>query len=139
MNNLRKKIPAILVLITLIFSGNFSYALTHIDCLIDNGIAHHKCEMECCKESDCCGEEEPALPGELIASDENNCCTVHFDQAVQHDDAILIAAKTSDNIKTDVLKADDGLASIYSSEYFKVITHRFKTTNIYLTVSNLRI
>lgn len=120
-------------------SGNFAYAVTHLDCIVDDGFAHHKCEMECCQESDCCGQEEQqAYSGESITED-GSCCEVHIEQAIEQDFAILQAANTSENIKTDILAVNSNSVTEYKSEYIRVITHRFKTTNIYLSVSNLRI
>lgn len=124
--------------VVLFSTGNFSYAVSHMDCIIGVGLAHHECEMECCVESDCCtGEELPESAVESIGSEK--CCEIHIDQAGPQDYAILQFAKTNEIVKTNPLNTADVFISKKNSEYFNIFTHRFKTTNIYLSVSNLRI
>ncbi len=122
----------------MLFTGNFAFAVTHLDCMADNN-AHHKCEMECCIEGDCCPDEEitNSATGAMITG--NSCCEVHIEQAVLQDDAILLITKTPDNRKFETLKTGLSVQQDYKQDFTRLTTHRFKTTNIYLSVSNLRI
>lgn len=132
--NLRKNIVSIILTAVLLTSGNFAFAVSHADCFSDE-TGHHKCEMECCKEGDCCAEDGKAVE---ITDQSGGCCETHIEQAVEQEDAVLIV-----NNKVDIQKLSlctPGICiSIYSSEDFSVITHKFKTTNIPIVVSNLRI
>lgn len=130
-----RKISSYLVTAAMLVSGNFSFALTHIDCIIDQ-TAHHKCEMECCKESDCC-EPVENFAKESIA-DDVTCCEVHVEEAAEPDFAVLHLGSPNDYSKTEILKGLDVIID-HKREFTRLITHKLKTTNIYLSVSNLRI
>lgn len=122
----------------MLLTGNFAYAVTHLDCIVDD-VTHHECEMECCKEGNCCStEEEQTNLAESLASDDM-CCEVHIEQAIEQDYAVLLIEKTTEKqFKSSAVTAS--VTSIQSKQdYTNLITHRFKTTNIYLSVSNLRI
>ena len=122
----------------MLFTGNFAFAVTHLDCMVDD-MAHHECEMECCKEGDCCNEESEASDFAVKITSDDNCCDVHIEQAAEQDNATITITKTPEKLKYQSLKTDLTADNTYSSEYFGLITHKFKTTNIYLSVSNLRI
>lgn len=115
-------------------SGNFAYAVSHSDCLSDE-TGHHKCEMECCIEKDCFTEDQKAA---AITDESSGCCQTHIEKAVEQEDAVLIVNKTGDVQKHPVCSLGVCI-SIFSSLDFSVVTHKFKTTNIPVEFSNLRI
>jgi hypothetical protein len=90
--------------------------------------------MECCQQSDCCSEEEKAVE----IKDDDGCCDVHVEQSTETEYPLPVINNTVEKIKTEPLKINYS-ASELSSENFSLTSHKFKTSYIYLTVSNLRI
>jgi hypothetical protein len=131
----RKNIIPILLSAVLLTTGNFALAISHADCFSDES-GHHKCGMECCKEGDCCTEEQ----GTVKITDENgSCCETHVEQSAEQDNALLNVNGKNENIKQSFQFFSLYSLVSYSSGDFSVITHKFKTTNIPVAVSNLRI
>ena len=115
----------------MLFTGNFAYALTF-----------EKCEMECCGEKSCCddGTEETSGNNAVkITSVEDTCCEVYIEQAVEPDHATLIVTKTTNNPNSEAVKIGITVHVDHQQDYTRAITHKFRTSNIYLSVSNLRI
>ncbi len=140
MNKFRQNITSIILASALLFTGNFAFAVSHLDCMVDN-MAHHECEMECCKESDCCPEESETSDFAAVKITSNdNCCDVHVEQAAEQDNAIVLPVVSLDKLKSGLLKSTEAAPETeYIQNYTKLFTHKFQTTNIYLSVSNLRI
>jgi len=115
--------------------SNFAYALATWDCIrVDNG--YITCEMECCKENPCLDDESKDIP--VIKDDSKSCCQVHVEQSTEQDISMPVLNKTFDISKFIIAAAELKLISTDSFGSRQVI-HKFKTTNIFLTVSNLRI
>jgi hypothetical protein len=136
LNRIRKNTIIYTIAAAMLFSGNFAFAVSHIECSMDEA-AHHKCKKECCQESDCCAENTGNLAGIEAVFSDDICCEVHVEQAVEQDYAVLIFVKTFDNVKHDGLKTESGIQPAFKP--VKIITHKPETVNIYLSVSNLRI
>jgi hypothetical protein len=136
-NKIRQNTVSIFLVIAMLFTGNFAFAISHIDCMVEE-TTHYTCEMECCQEDDCCDSGENSNSEAVILSGDN-CCEVHIEQAVEQDYALLLIAKTTEKQKYETLKADLNIQSAHKPDYNGSITYKFISTNIYLAVSNLRI
>ncbi len=115
--------------------GNFTFALAHGDCLISSEM-HITCEMECCKENPCLEDETEGIIE--ITDESNSCCKTHIDEALAGDVSLPVLVNNSENLKS--------FAWIAGTEYlfsevngFSKILHKYKTTNILLITSVLRI
>jgi hypothetical protein len=93
--------------------------------------------MECCVQSDCCEGELSIVQTETISSNDG-CCVVHIEEASVQNFVLPVITLNSDKSKihfnVSVLPVE-----LFSGNAFIPVTHKLKTTNIYLTVSNLRI
>lgn len=112
----------------MLFTGNFIYAFTPTGC-----------EMECCKEKNSSKSKEILNSDAVFIVNDDNCCDVYIEQAVEQDHAILIITKTINNPNTEAVKMSISEQPEYKQDYTRSLTHKYKTTNIYLSVSNLRI
>lgn len=122
----------------LVFTGNFAYALSHLDCVVEES-THHTCQEECCATSDCC--EEESAPGfmESVTISSEKCCEVHISQAQPQNSAILTLAKNTDNVKTSFVKSEVSVHSESIQVFTQLPQYKISSQNIYLSVSNLRI
>jgi hypothetical protein len=132
----RQNIIIYLLSAAVLFTGNFALAVTHLDCIMEEE-AHHKCEMECCAQSDCCESETNEQGAPEITAE--GCCEVHIEQAVHQDYTLPLISKNPDKLKYEIAKSGISSECEFKTAYFSLVTHQFKTTNIYLSVSNLRI
>ena len=133
MNKLRTNITAVILALGMLTSGNFAYVILHGECITEES-THHKCEMECCQESDCCEGEDNAV--EIKNGD--NCCEVHVETSQEQNYPLPPLNKTPEKQKIDVIKLNLSSAN-FDSQYQVLTTHKLKTTNIFLELSNLRI
>jgi len=130
-----KNIFSILISLLILSGGNFIYAIAHGDCIIgDHG--HTTCEMECCK-SDPCAEDEADGTVQIV-DESNSCCKTHIGQAAQQDTPVLIHAEKTFIAKV-IVNTGDNKVTLPDTGLFRRIIHKFKTTNILLTTSILRI
>lgn len=94
--------------------------------------------MKCCEESDCCLQETAAGNTPEILKDNDGCCVVHIEEASVQNFVLPVIGASAEKIKmhfnVSVLPAE-----LFSGNSFTPLTEKFKTSNIYLTVSNLRI
>jgi hypothetical protein len=121
--------------VVVLTSGDFAFALSHSDCFSGES-GHHKCEMECCTEADCCAEEQGTIQ---ITDDSDGCCETHIEQAVEQDLAVLLINKVSEYQSQSERSFSINELNDYVSYDYSVLTHKFKTSNIFLELSNLRI
>jgi len=126
-NKIRQNIVTVFLVATMLFTGNFAFAIAPLDC-----------EMECCEANSCEIEENADSVATPVFSNDN-CCVVYIEQAVEQDHAILLIAKNFNNPNYENFKIGLTILPEYKQDYIRLITHKFKTTNIYLSVSNLRI
>lgn len=136
LNKVRRNISVFILSFVLLTSGNFAFAVSHLECIGDEA-GHHKCEMECCQKDDCCTGEGGQKAVEI--KDENgSCCEVHIEKSMEQDITlpVITAGPEKNNIEFIVLTLKP---HILNSQFFPVIIHKLKTTNIFLTISNLRI
>lgn len=137
MKAFRQNITIYLLSAAVLFTGNFAFALSHLDCIMEEE-AHHKCEMECCAQGDCC-ESEAAEQTSAATISGDKCCEVHIEQAVHQNYTLPLLTKNPDKLKYEIAKSGFSSECEFKTGYFSIVTHQFKTTNIYLSVSNLRI
>jgi len=94
--------------------------------------------MECCQQSECCKEDPASDVTPQILNDNDGCCVVHIEEASVQNFVLPVITLNSDKSKIHfnvyVLPIE-----LFSGNAFIPVTHKLKTTNIYLTVSNLRI
>ncbi|MCC6865523.1 MAG: hypothetical protein IT280_05125 [Ignavibacteria bacterium] len=129
-----RNIISVFAAFILLTGGNFAYALAHSDCiLVDEG--YITCEMECCKKNPCI-EDFKDIP--VIKDNSKSCCQLHIEQTVEQDITMPVVTKTADISKFIFSEHELNLTSIDIVGSPQVI-HKFKTSNIFLTVSNLRI
>ncbi|MBZ0203887.1 MAG: hypothetical protein K8I03_12785 [Ignavibacteria bacterium] len=136
MKRLRNNTIRIIMAALLLVMGNFSVALAHIDCKIGDS-SHSKCEMECCQEGACCSEEENEHAVE-IKDESGSCCEVHIEKSMEQDITMPVITFGTEKNNLDFLVLTLR-PEILASQFFPVIVHKLKTTNIFLAVSNLRI
>ncbi len=136
MKNYFKNITSVILSLLLLSGGNFAFALTHGDCIIVSN-EHSTCEMECCLEIPC-GDEENN--GEVQIKDVSYlCCNVHIEQNMQQDYYTMpLISKTTYPAKI-ILFSTINSQNFNSLNVPILIIQNFKTTNIFLVVSNLRI
>lgn len=134
MKNYIRNISRIFIALVMLSGGNFAYALAHGDCII-NSNGHQTCEMECCKESDCCKDDSKTV---LIKDVGNSCCVVHTEQSLEQDYRMPIISQKPELAKA-FFNTIDVTDNISTSIRYIQVSHKFITTNIFLTVSNLRI
>lgn len=130
-----KNITSTIITLLLLSGGNFVFALAHGDCIIDSN-GHISCEMESCYEIPYDDEENN---GEVqIKNDSYSCCNVHIEQSLKQVFTLRIIAKKPELSKTFLFNINTASILNVSSRFFPVF-EKFKTTNIFLVVSNLRI
>lgn len=137
MNKLRKNTISLLLSLVILCGGNFTFALSHFDCTSSNNV-HHKCIMECCKQSDCCEPELAITVSPETLSDNNGCCIVHIEESAEHDLVLRVLAAGTEKNKISFIGSILPI-ELLSDNSILPVTRKLKTTNIYLTVSNLRI
>jgi hypothetical protein len=135
MLNYFRNIISLFTALVMLAGGNFIYAVAHGDCVQVEG-GYISCEMECCKENPCL--DDLLDKTEKIKDDSKSCCQLHIEQAVEQDITMPVISKTSELTKIILAAPELQLTSIDTFGSPQVI-HKFKTTNIFLTVSNLRI
>ncbi len=136
MKSFKNTAISVLLAVLIPVTGNFAVAFMHLQCRI-NDSSHSTCEMECCAEDSCCEvEDESAVK---ITDENGSCCETHIEQAVEQDNAVLVINNPGDNLKYSVRTFTLCSDNILCSEGFSEITHKFKTTNIPIEFSNLRI
>ncbi len=133
--NYFRNIISLVTAFIMLAGGNFAYAIATWDCTrVNNG--YITCEMDCCKENPCL--EEEAKDVHVIKDDSKSCCQLHIEQSVEQELSMPVINKTSELSKFIIAAPELQLTSIDTFGSRQVI-HKFKTTNIFLTVSNLRI
>ncbi len=130
-----RNIISILTAIVMLAGGNFIYAIAHGDCVQVAG-GYISCEMECCKESPCI--EDLLDKTEKIKDDSRSCCQLHIEQSVEQELTMPVPNKTSELSKV-LFSAPVLITTTEDTSGSPQVIHKFKTTNIFLTVSNLRI
>ncbi len=130
-----KNIISILTAFILLSGGNFAYAVSHIDCIfINNG--YITCEMDCCKEDPCADDENSSKV--IIKDDSKSCCQVHIEKSMEQDVSLPVLIKKTENTKVFFFSLISAVTVNESAGFIPVI-HKFKTSNILLTTSVLRI
>ncbi len=115
--------------------GNFAFALATGDCIfIDNG--YITCEMECCKENPCIEDEDHGKV--VIKDDSKSCCEVHVEKSMERDITLPVIVKKIQISKLFLVNLHS-INIINESSAFVPVIHKFKTTNILLFTSILRI
>jgi hypothetical protein len=137
LNKFRKNIISLLLSLVIFSGGNFAFAISHFDCTTSNDI-HLKCEMECCQQSDCCKQDPASAVSPEILSDNDGCCVIHIEEASAQNLVLPVIKLNSDKNKI-YLNVSVLPAEMLLGKTFIPVTQKFKTSNIYLTVSNLRI
>ncbi len=130
-----KNIFSILISVLILSGGNFVYAIAHGDCIIGEH-GHTTCEMECCK-TDPCAEDE-ADGTVKIVDESDSCCKTHIGQATEQDTPVLIHAEKT-FISKFIVNTGNPEMNLPDTDIFRRVIHKFKTTNILLTTSILRI
>ena len=130
-----KNIFSILVALLILSGGNFVYAIAHGDCIIGEH-GHSTCEMECCK-TDPCAEDE-ADGTVKIVGESDSCCKTHIGQAAEQDTPVLLHVNKTVIAKFFV-NACQLEITLPGSDVYRRVIHKFKTTNILLSTSILRI
>jgi hypothetical protein len=125
----------VIIALVLLSGGNFAFALAHSDCFI-SAKGHITCEMECCKENPCAEEENQ---GEVqINDDSDSCCKIHIEQSMEQDITLPVIAKNPEHSKTFLYFINPSVIVNQTTGLLPVI-HKFKTSNILLITSILRI
>ena len=106
----------------------------HLDCNVDSHV-HITCEMECCRTDKCC---ETAGNIENISDGKELCCEVHLETAVNQDSPLLVINKYADRQKLLSVKTNNESVS-FSPVIFNINTGSYRSANIFIEVSNLRI
>lgn len=135
MFNYLKNITAVFTALIMIAGGNFINAIVHGDCIqVDGG--YISCEMECCKKNPCIADY---LNSEVIIKDDSRtCCNLHIEQSLEQNGTIPAVTVNNDVLRTLISSIVINKPVTESADYSSII-HKFKTTNIFLRVSNLRI
>jgi hypothetical protein len=116
--------------------GNFAWAVSHSDCItVKNG--YITCEMECCKDTPCLDdfEKKPVQ----ISDDSDPCCKLHYEQSTEQDFTMPVLNSPIPEKNKQFVSVIQSYTCSFSSDYFPLVTHKLKTSNIILTISNLRI
>jgi hypothetical protein len=129
-----KNITSIFIAFILLSGGNFAYAIAHGDCVqVSNG--YITCEMECCEDNPCVDDEGGKV---ILKDDSKSCCQLHIEQTVEQDLTLPVILK-----KTEISKLFSfnliSTITLNESTGFVPVIHKFKTSNILLTTSILRI
>ncbi len=117
----------------MLFSGNFAYALSHASCKSDENI-HHKCEEDCCEESDCFTGDDRVVKFETSGG----CCEVHIEKSIEQDFTLPVVNNSKVQLKQEYFTINYPLAE-FKPVYYELIFLWFKTNNIYLSISSLLI
>jgi hypothetical protein len=136
MKKLRINIIRFILSLLILMMGNFSYAITHLDCEIDNDL-HRLCETECCSESACFEIEN--YESSVNFSDDKKCCEIHEDKKIEADHSFPPVKQFTEKVKIENTFTNIKSSISETPNSFSLITHKLKTTNIYLTISSLRI
>lgn len=94
--------------------------------------------MECCQQSDCCEPDHAITVSPETLSDNDECCVVHIEEAAEQDFVLPVITVNTEKNKIHFIGTILP-AKLSSGNVILPVTHKLKTTNIYLTVSNLRI
>lgn len=92
--------------------------------------------MDCCKENPCVDDENGSKV--IIKDDSKSCCQVHIEKSIEQDVSLPLLIKKTENTKVFFFNLISTVTVNESSGYIPVI-HKFKTSNILLTTSILRI
>ncbi|MEO8514917.1 MAG: hypothetical protein ABI543_15265 [Ignavibacteria bacterium] len=130
-----KNITSIFIAFILLSGGNFAFAISHGDCIFVNH-GYITCEMECCDEVPCEDEAQSGIV--VIKDDSKSCCEVHLEQSMEQDITMPVIAKKQDLSKTLIINLSPAAVFFQSTGIMPVI-HKFKTSNILLFTSILRI
>jgi hypothetical protein len=136
MDKLRINIIRLTLSLLILMTGNFTYAITHLDCEIDNDL-HRLCEMECCSESACFESENYEIS--VNVSDDKKCCEIHEDKTIEADHSLPPVKQFTEKVKFGNTFTNIKSSISATPNSFCLITYKLKSTNIYLTVSSLRI
>ncbi len=130
-----RNITSIFIAFLLLSGGNFAFAIAHGDCImVENG--YITCEMDCCKENPCLEENND---GKVIIKDNSkSCCEVHVEKSMEQDVTLPVVLKKSEISKLFSFTLHSTSLVNETSGAIPVI-HKFKTSNIPLINSNLRI
>lgn len=94
--------------------------------------------MECCIQSNCCELELSITVSPEILSDNEGCCIIHIEEVSAQNFVLPVIKLNSDKNKiyfnVSVLPIE-----LISGNAIIPVTQKLKTSDIYLTVSNLRI
>lgn len=138
MSKIRQNIIVFFLAAALVFTGNFAYALSHMECVVEES-THHACEDDCCATTSCCDEESaPGFMESLTLSSEK-CCEVHIIEAQPQNFAVITFNKAADNIKTGFVKSEISVHIESLRSFAELPAYKISSNNIYLSVSNLRI
>ena len=130
-----KNITSLFIAFILLSGGNFAFALAHGDCvMVENG--YISCEMECCEEAPCLEDEIDSRV--LIKDDSKSCCQVHVEQSMEQDITLPVVVKNPEISKIYSFSLSSDIFLNESSALVPVI-HKFKTSNILLITTSLRI
>ena len=130
-----KNITSLFIAFILLSGGNFAFALAHGDCImVENG--YITCEMECCEEAPCV--EDVTGEKELIKDDSKSCCQIHIEESMEQDVTLPVVVKKPEISKIYSFNICSDIFLNISSALVPVI-HKFKTSNIFLITTSLRI
>lgn len=130
-----KNITSIFIAFILLSGGNFAYAIAHSDCIqVSNG--YISCEMDCCKETPCSEDENAGKV--IIKDDSKSCCQLHIEQTVEQDLTLPVILKKTEISKLFTFNLIQ-ISKLNESTGFVQVIHKFKTSNILLTTTILRI
>ena len=119
----------------LLSGGNFAFAIAHNDCImVENGYV--ECEMDCCGENP--SLDENTDPKVVIKDESRSCCEVHVEKSMEQDVTLPVVLKMSEISKLFSITLSSAALLNENSGAIPVI-HKFKTSNILLTTSILRI
>ncbi|MBL8016705.1 MAG: hypothetical protein JNK43_05490 [Ignavibacteria bacterium] len=135
MMNLIRNSFSIIIALLILSGGNFVYALAHGDCIIGEH-GHTTCEMECCKTDPCADDEADGTV--KIVDESSSCCKTHIGQAAQQDTPVLTHAEKT-FVSKFIVNTGDTKITLPDTGLFRRVIHKFKTTNILLSTSILRI
>jgi hypothetical protein len=102
--------------------------------MVENG--YISCEMECCEEAPCLEDEIDSRV--LIKDDSKSCCQVHIEESMEQDITLPVVVKNPEISKIYSFDISSDIFLGESSGSVPVI-HKFKTSNIILITTSLRI
>jgi len=119
----------------ILLTGNISYAVSHLDCAIEEDI-HHKCSSNCCEMDETCESSEKDSNDKNTV--EKDCCDIHESDQPNHQYTFPASINVISNLFPEVYTTSENPV-ITELQGFTYAILKFDSSNIYLSVSNLRI